>query len=301
MQGQMRNVCFAVMASAVLLIRPVAAQDVHGDSSASHNRVLLTAAGMGTVYAASMTGLYALWYKDYPQSSFHFFNDNEEWMQMDKMGHVGSAYYLTNWGTALFKNAGMESKKSAWTGGLSAMLFLTTVEVFDGYSDQWGFSYGDMAANAAGASLSIWQQLRWQEQRIQIKFSFSQSPYAKYRREQLGSNYQEQMFKDYNGQTYWVSGNIASFCRTDSRFPKWLNVAVGYGVDGLTGARGNIAGTESFKRTRQFYLAPDIDLTRLPIKSRFLKTVCGAIGFIKFPLPALEIGDGGVKGKWVEF
>jgi uncharacterized protein YfiM (DUF2279 family) len=222
-------------------------------------------------------------------------------MQMDKLGHVGSAYYLTNWGTALFKNAGMESKRSAWTGGMSAMLFLTTVEVFDGFSDQWGFSYGDMAANAAGSSLSIWQQLRWQEQRIQIKFSFSQSPYAKYRRNQLGSNYHEQLLKDYNGQTYWISTNIASFCSKSTRLPKWLNLAIGYGVDGLTGARANIGGTESFKRSRMFYLSPDIDLTKLTIKNRFLKTVCSAIGFIKFPLPALEIGDDGVHGKWVVF
>ncbi len=268
----------------------------------SCSRINYTIAGTGAVYAASMTGLYSLWYKDYPQSEFHFFNDNAEWLQMDKMGHLGSAYYLTNWSTSLYNWAGLDNRRAAWAGGASAMLFLTTVEVFDGFSSQWGFSGGDMVANAAGAGLSIYQQLQWQEQRIKIKFSFSESKYAKYRPDQLGTSYVEQLFKDYNGQTYWLSGNMHSFLGPESKFPKWLNVAVGYGVDGLTGARANIAGTESFERRRQFYLAPDIDLTRIPVKSKFLKTVFETIGFIKFPAPALELrNDGSIKGHWLFF
>lgn len=30
------------------------------------------------IYAGGMFGLYQLWYKDYPQSNFHFINDNAE-------------------------------------------------------------------------------------------------------------------------------------------------------------------------------------------------------------------------------
>jgi hypothetical protein len=289
----------ALLAAASFCFNPSHAQQTAKDSC---SRITYTIAGTGAVYAASMTGLYSLWYKDYPQSGFHFFNDNAEWLQMDKLGHLGSAYYLTNWSTGLFKWSGLNHKKAAWAGGASSMLFLTTVEVFDGFSSQWGFSSGDMVANAAGAGLSVYQELRWQEQRIKIKFSFSESKYAKYRPDQLGTSYVEHLFKDYNGQTYWLSGNIHSFLKPDSKFPKWLNVAVGYGVDGLTGARANVAGTESFERHRQFYIAPDIDLTRIPVKGKFLKTVFETIGFIKFPAPALELrDDGSIKGYWLFF
>ncbi|HLU85752.1 MAG TPA: hypothetical protein VKZ45_09780, partial [Vicingaceae bacterium] len=45
-------------------------------------------------YTAAMTGLYTLWYKDVSSSSFHFFNDNDEWLQMDKIGHGVTAYYV---------------------------------------------------------------------------------------------------------------------------------------------------------------------------------------------------------------
>jgi hypothetical protein len=45
----------------------------------------------------------------------------------------------------------------------------------------------------------------------------------------FGSNLQEQIIKDYNGQTYWF---LQTYIRSlkQSNCSKWLNVAVGYGV-----------------------------------------------------------------------
>ena len=48
----------------------------------------------GVTYTATLLGLNSLWYKDYPRSSFHWINDNKEWLQMDKMGHMASSYYM---------------------------------------------------------------------------------------------------------------------------------------------------------------------------------------------------------------
>src|SRR5688500_6943502 len=42
-------------------------------------------------YGGVMAGLYTAWYTDYPQTSFHTFNDWPEWKQVDKVGHVYSA------------------------------------------------------------------------------------------------------------------------------------------------------------------------------------------------------------------
>ena len=50
-----------------------------------------------SLISATMTsyvGLHNLWYKKYPQSSFHFFNDFNEWNQIDKIGHVYSSYHV---------------------------------------------------------------------------------------------------------------------------------------------------------------------------------------------------------------
>ena len=271
------------------------------------SRGVILGASLGSVYVLSMTGLYSLWYKDYPKSEFQFFDDNAEWLQVDKVGHVGSAYYLGKWGIDLFSWTGMERRKAIWYGGTAGLVFLTTVEVFDGFSAEWGFSTGDMIANVAGTAMVISQQLAWEEQRIKIKFSFHETKYAQYRPNLLGSNYIESMFKDYNGQTYWLSGNIHSFLKTESKFPRWLNVSVGYGAEGMVGARSNFISqeenfTNTFKRYRQFYFSPDIDLTKIKTRSKTLKTIFGVVGFIKIPAPAIELREGGkVKMHWLYF
>jgi hypothetical protein len=63
-------------------------------------------------------------------------------------------------------------------GGLSGTAFLTVVEVLDGFSSGWGFSIGDLGADLAGSGLFIAQELVWNEQRIQVKFSFHRNSYA---------------------------------------------------------------------------------------------------------------------------
>jgi hypothetical protein len=44
--------------------------------------------------------------------------------------------------------------------------------------------------------------------RITPKFSFHTTQYAQYRPNVLGSSLAEQILKDYNGQTYWLSVNL---------------------------------------------------------------------------------------------
>lgn len=252
-------------------------------------------------YTATMTGLYALWYKKEPSSSFHFFNDNKEWLQMDKIGHGVTAYYVGFGGYEALKWSGVSEKKAIWYGGTLGLFFLTSVEVFDGYSSAWGFSWGDVVVNAAGTSFFIAQQLAWKEQRVLLKYSFHRSPYWEKRPDLLGENLVQNMLKDYNGQTYWMSANIASFLSDDSKFPKWLNLAIGYGADGMLGAFSNKLHPE-IERQRQFYLSLDVDLTRIKTKSKFANTVLGAFGFLKFPLPTVEFNSGSKTNfYWIYF
>ncbi len=261
--------------------------------------------GIGTTYALSMTGLYSLWYKDYPLGKFHFFDDNDEWLQMDKAGHFGSSYYLGKWGIDLFRWTGMKRKKAIIMGGSVGFAFLTTIEILDGFSEQWGFSTGDMIANTTGSLMAISQELLWNDQRIKVRFSYHPTSYPSYRPDLLGSSSVENLFKDYNGQTYWLSANVKSFLHQNTTFPAWLNFSVGYGAEGMTGARRNNGEVKNgilIERYRQFYIAPDIDLTKINTRSRALKTIFGAIGFIKFPAPAIEFKDSGkTKLHWIYF
>ena len=111
------------------------------------------------MYGLSMTWLYSQWYSDYPRSHFHFFNDNSEWEQMDKYGHAWDAYNISKPLMKCYRWSGFDERKATLYGAGVAFLFQTTVEIFDGFSSEWGFSWGDMLANTGGAAFFIGQQL----------------------------------------------------------------------------------------------------------------------------------------------
>lgn len=243
----------------------------------------------------SLLGLNQLWYADYPRSKFHTLNDADEWLQMDKVGHVFSSYQIGRAGANILNWSGVSKKNQLVYGSTLGFTFLTAVEVFDGFSEEWGFSWSDMAANAAGTGLYVGQELLWEEQRITLKYSFHQTKYAPQRPDKLGEGFIEEMLKDYNGQTYWLSANVHSFFK-ESQIPKWLNVAIGYGADGmLTGKSETVNNLIiSHQRKRQFYLSLDVDLSRIETKSHVLKTIFEVFNVIKVPFPTLELDDRGV-------
>lgn len=257
------------------------------------NAVYITEAAAAAV---TLVGLNQIWYANFDRSQFHFVNDNKEWLQMDKAGHVLSSYYIGKLGMNVLDWAGESKKNQLLYGATLGFTFLTAVEFLDGYSDEWGFSTGDFIANAAGTGLLIGQELLWDEQRVLLKYSFHTTPYASRRPDLLGENFLEQTLKDYNGMTYWFSANIWSFNKK-SNFPKWLNLAFGYGAEGM------ISGNEDFfintiflpeqKRFRQYYLSIDVDLTKIKTQSKLLKTVFSAINFLKIPAPTFELNSQG--------
>ncbi len=244
--------------------------------------------------AGVLVGLNQLWYADYPRSDFHFINDNSEWMQMDKAGHLFSSYYLGSIGKNALQWSGVQRKDQLRYGATLGFVFLSAVEVLDGYSSNWGASWGDVAANATGTALFVSQELLWKEQRIVPKFSFHTTKYASVRPEVLGSSFNEQLLKDYNGQTYWLSINLYSFMKS-SKIPKWCNVAIGYGAEGMI--TGNEKSTDislpQTERFRQFYLSFDADLTKIETKSHLLKSFFYIFNSIKIPAPTFEISSRG--------
>lgn len=248
----------------------------------------------------TLVGLHQLWYKDYEKSKFHFVNDNGDWEFMDKLGHSFSSYQIGRLSMEAMDWAGASQKDQLLYGAPLGFVFLTAVEIFDGHSKEWGASPGDILANAAGTGLLVGQELLWKEQRIALKYSFSTSTYASQNPDKLGSTLAEQILKDYNGQTYWLSANIWSFDK-NSKFPKWLNIAFGYGANGMLNSKPN-NGLEHSNRYRQFYASLDLDLTKIETKSKFLNALFNTINFIKIPSPTLEItSEGTVKGHWLYF
>ena len=256
------------------------------------NAVIITEASLAT---ASLVGLHQLWYADYPKSKFHTINDNDEWLQMDKLGHVFASYQMGRAGANVLNWSGVRKEDQLLYGATLGFGFLTAVEVFDGFSKEWGFSWGDIMANAAGTGLYVGQALLWNEERITLKFSFHQTKYAQQNPDKLGNGFLEEVLKDYNGQTYWLNVNLHSFFK-DSRIPKWLDLSLGYGAYGMINAVQDIDNQllKTNGRGRQFYLSFDINLSKIKVKnSRFLTSVLDLLNVIKVPFPTLEFGKNG--------
>lgn len=278
-------------------------------------KLVLVTGGNIICYGGSLIILNSAWYKNYPHTSFHTFNDGREWLQLDKSGHGWTAYNTGRASAAVWKWAGLSPRQSAIIGGLSGATYLTAIEFLDAHSSKWGWSWSDMFANVVGSGVFTGQQLLWNEQRIQVKFSFHHKSYGepvltKRADDLFGKPWYERMLKDYNAQTYWISVNLASFSR-GKNIPAWLNVAVGYGADGMFGGFENkwLDGDPGFPinrtdipRKRQFYIAPDIDFTRIATNKKWVKTIFFCLNAFKMPAPSLMIDSkGNVKAYLLYF
>lgn len=286
------------------------------DSSNPNNkkRIRLVTAANIIGYGSILVGLNAEWYARYPRSGFHFFNDNAEWLQVDKVGHTYSAYTESRASMELWRWAGLPRKKRIWIGGLSGVAYQSIIEILDGFSSEYGFSPGDFAANIAGSGIFMAQEFAWNDQRIQFKFSFHKKNYGEAdlnnRADAIyGQTEIERFIKDYNGQTYWLSANIRSFF-PDVKLPQWLSIAAGYGAEGMFGARSNIAldkngnvifDRRDIKRYRQWYLSPDVNFSKIKTNKKAVKILFFILDAFKFPAPTLEFSNGGFKGHWIVF
>ena len=282
-------------------------QDATSLNTIHRGTLIGVSATAATIYLGSLIGLYQLWYADYPQSSFHFINDCGEWLSMDKIGHVTTSYWVGRIGYESLRWSGVPRKKAIWFGGLWGFTFLTTVEIFDGFSEEWGASACDLAANTVGAGIFIGQQFLWDEQRLTFKFSFHPTEYADYRPDLLGENFIQQVLKDYNGQTYWITADIASFLPAGNKFPKWLGVSFGYSGEGMLGAKSNPSEYNGeplpeYKRYSQYFLSLDADLTKIRTRNETIRFLLNLIGYIKIPFPAVEFNSvDKVKFHWLYY
>ena len=243
------------------------------------------------IFVATSVGLYYLWYRKYPKSRFHFIRDGREWLQMDKIGHATTAYTISNMHYDLMRWSGVNDRSSINTSIITSLAYLSIIEIMDGFSKGWGFSGGDMLANLSGAALFAGQQYAWGEQRVSMKFSARLTPFAEQNPRLLGKNFASRIMKDYNGQTYWLSANIRSFLPGSSQFPPWVNLAVGYGGEGMLRANKSdqqfAMNMNHTTRYRQWYLAPDIDVSRINANKEW-STPLYLTQFLKTPAPAIE-------------
>ena len=263
-------------------------------------------------YTTMATGLYFAWYDQFEQESFHFFDDWGEWNNMDKAGHVYSAHIQAELIHSLARWSGYDDDKALLIGTGASLLGQLTIEVMDGFSSGWGFSVTDLGANLIGTSSYYLQHKYWGEQRLTMKMSYYPVSYPdqtfrsesgsfettlRERSEVLfGERGIERFLKDYNGQTIWVSADIKAFF-PESKWPDFLNVALGYSAGNLYGGFSNrwevndenlSIDSALFPRSQQWVLALDYDLKSIKARSEFGQGVLRFLDIFKWPAPAVS-------------
>jgi hypothetical protein len=277
------------------------------DSSRVEKGTLLKAiAFTGGYYAASIYVLNNTWYKDKEKVPFHFYNDNAGYLQVDKFGHMFGGYVYSYIGYFGLLKLGTTRKEALIFGSTLGFVLQFPIEIMDGIHEGYGFSWGDIAANTMGSVLVFGQELLFNEQLVKYKFSYWESVYSKNSNGYFGNTTMSRLLNDYNGHTYWFSMPLNLLDRK-KRFPEWLNIAAGYGANGMYGEFENISGYNGVvipetERYRQYLISLDVDWTKIKTDSGFLKILFKGMTFVKLPFPALEYNSKGqFRGYWMYY
>jgi YHS domain-containing protein len=260
----------------------------------------------GAYYATSIYVMNNTWYKDKEKVPFHFYNDNAGWLQADKFGHRFGGYVYSYVGYHGLLKLGATRNEALYFGSTLGFVMQFPIEIMDGIHEGYGFSWGDIVANAIGSSLVFGQELLFREQLIKYKFSYRESKYSKNSNGYFGETTMNRLLNDYNGHTYWFSVPLNKFVFRQS-LPPWFNMAVGYSANGMYGEFENITSYNGVaipetERYRQYLLSLDIDWTRIKTDSKFLQVIFKGMTFIKLPFPTLEFNSKGqFEGYWIYY
>ena len=136
-------------------------------------RIYKVAGAIVGIYSVIMIWLNFAWYRLYPRSGFHWFDDRGEWIQIDKAviftAPILKLYGLTNccaW-------TGLDNKHSALSAFFIGLGFETKSKYGMVFQPNGALHGAILTANLIGASLATIQYLVWEEQRIMCKFSYN--------------------------------------------------------------------------------------------------------------------------------
>ncbi len=221
-------------------------------------------------------------------STFHFHEgsrDIREYKQMDKVGHMVEAYYISHLASKVYRWSGFSAPKSIWYGSITGFIWMLQIEITDGFYKAWGFSYYDLTMNILGVGYSALQQF-YPEQLKGIRLKVSYYPSSAYKNG-LYSTVSKSWLDDYEGFNFWLSLNPYDLMPQGwkSSLPGWLapwGISLGYGVQDIA--------TDVFNGQREFLIGLDLDLNKIPTgNNRYLKFWKDEFNIFRLPLPAVRI------------
>ncbi len=187
-----------------------------------------------------------------------WFGRNTETGGADKLGHTFSFYVSTRLLTsALDRWAGHERADAIWLAGVTSATVSLAVEVFDGYTRQYGFSTADLAMNLVGigAGMLLESSPKWDEV-IDLRWQYWRSADAKW----LGET---DPIADYSGHTYLLALKASGIESLRSNpWLRFLELQFGYGSRGYAPHPGRFAPVQP-RPHRNLYVGIGLNLSEL--------------------------------------
>jgi len=256
----------------------------------------LETAIVGSAVAATVIGLHInqsnAWWSG-QRRSFHFVEDWQSALQVDKLGHTFGSYIMSYAFSESLIASGFSWDDATIYGASLGLLYQTYVETEDGFARDWGFSPTDWYADAFGAMFFVAQHYIPFLQNITPKWQFVPSEWT-------GKpiiNRPRTFIDDYNSSTFWWSFDVYNMLPKESKkyWPPWLSVAVGYGGDAIDAVVDPTQPPDQLG-LRRYIVGLDLNLVRLlPEGPSFWNWFRQTLNCIKLPMPSVEFSKTGTR------
>ena len=256
----------------------------------SKKRIILVGSSLAGSLGASYWYIQNSWWSE-KQIPFHFDDgaDLTYALNVDKLGHFLGGLEASDIFSSSMKWAGMNEKRSLWYGSAFGFGLQFAIEMKDAYAPYWGFSKWDLALGTTGALWPVAQYYNDDLKAINFKFSYYKHSeiYWELDRERGKETNKYAWQDDYPNQTYWATFDVNHFSER-CRWPDWLNVAVGFGIDDTQYLNEN---NTKIGGNNEWYIALDYDIPKMLKKwdSPVGKKVKHWLNYIHFPAPTIRI------------
>ncbi len=242
-----------------------------------------------SIFGGALAGLAAgimwyqqVWYPDSTKGPFNFKTDIGYSKELDKFGHLYGGWMASYCSHEALIASGFSKDDAALWGSVGGLIWGTWVEVADGFHSNYGFDWTDEVSNLLGAASFYIQREVPFFQNFDYKWSIGPSGRDSARNAaQIRSRI---LIDDYDGQNVWLSARVHSLLPESlkSYWPKWLQLAVGYGAKDV-----ELIGYTPY---RTLYVALDYNLVELlPDMGPFMNWLVQGLNSFRFPAPALQI------------
>ena len=239
------------------------------------------------------------WYRGEKRDSIRWLHDwsGNTYLHLDKGGHFMGGLFMASSLTEAYHWVGLGTRSGALAGTLTSWAVLLEIEMRDAYYDQWGFSIPDFAANTLGAAVPLMYALFPAAEVVGFKFSYWPSPLYLDHDERRGHGrpHTEYAIDDYEGMTYWMTLGVGEILAPrQTRWPRWLGLALGYGASGMHGSNVKSRGREREylelpSARSEVFLALDYDLRHLPARGRWWRRLAHEANWLHLPAPAVRL------------